>query len=36
MGDKTFVAGTSSATGYYAKVAEVFLMAFLWADKSKS
>jgi len=36
MGDKTFVAGTDSATGYYAKVAEVFLMAFLWADKSKS
>jgi len=36
MGDKTFVAGTSSATGYYAKAAEVFLLAFLWADKSKS
>ena len=36
MGDKTFVAGTTSATGYYAKAAEVFLMAFLWADKSKS
>ena len=33
MGDKTFVAGTSSATGYYAKAAEVLLMAFLWADK---
>ncbi len=29
MGDKTFVAGTSSATGYYAKAAEVLLMAFL-------
>jgi hypothetical protein len=33
MGDKTFVAGTSSATGYYAKAAEVFLMIFMWADK---
>ena len=33
MGDKTFVAGTSSATGYYAKVAEVILLACLWADK---
>ncbi|MEW6084453.1 MAG: hypothetical protein AB1607_07650 [Chloroflexota bacterium] len=33
LGDKNFVAGTSSATGYYAKAAEVFLMAFLWADK---
>jgi len=36
MGDKTFVAGTDSATGYYAKAAEVFLMGFMWADKSKS
>jgi len=33
MGDKTFVAGSSSATGYYAKVAEVILLACLWADK---
>ena len=33
MGDKTFVANTSSATGYYAKAAEVFLMGFMWADK---
>jgi len=33
MGDKNFVAGTSSATGYYAKAAEVLLMAFLWADR---
>jgi hypothetical protein len=36
MGDKNFVAGTSSATGYYAKAAEVLLLAFLWADKPKS
>ena len=35
MGDKNFVAGTSSAIGYYAKAAEVFLLAFLWADKPK-
>ena len=35
MGDKTFVAGTSSATGYYAKAAEVLLLIFLWADKPK-
>ena len=36
MGDKTFVAGTSSATGYYAKAAEVLLLSFLWAEKPKS
>lgn len=35
IGDMHFVAGTSSATGYYAKTAEVFLLAFLWADKPK-
>jgi hypothetical protein len=33
MGEKTFVAGTSSATGYYAKAAEVLLLAFLFADR---
>ncbi len=33
MGEKTFVAGTSSAIGYYAKAAEVILLACLWADK---
>jgi hypothetical protein len=36
MGDKNFVAGTSSATGYYAKTAEVLLLAFLFADRPKS
>lgn len=36
MGDKNFVAGTSSATGYYAKVAELFLLGFLFADRPKS
>ncbi|MBI3153709.1 MAG: hypothetical protein HYZ21_16385 [Chloroflexi bacterium] len=35
IGDMHFVVGTSSATGYYAKTAEVFLLAFLWADKPK-
>jgi len=33
MGDKQFVAGTSSAIGYYAKAAEVLLLVFLWADR---
>ena len=33
MGDKNFVAGTSSATGYYAKAAELLLLAFLFADR---
>lgn len=33
LGDKNFVAGTSSAIGYYAKAAEVILLAFLWSDK---
>lgn len=35
IGDMRFVAGTSSAIGYYAKAAEVVLLAFLWADKPK-
>ncbi len=35
IGDMHFVLGTSSATGYYAKTAEIFLLAFLWADKAK-
>ena len=33
LGDKQFVAGTSSAIGYYAKAAEVALLVFLWSDK---
>jgi len=36
MGDKNFVAGTSSATGYYAKAAELILVVLLWSDKPKS
>ena len=35
IGDMHFVVGTSSATGYYAKAAEIFLLACLWADKPK-
>ena len=35
MGDKQFVAGTTSAIGYYAKAAEIILLVFLWADKPK-
>lgn len=35
IGDMHFVFGTSSATGYYAKTAEIVLLAFLWADKPK-
>ena len=35
MGDKNFVPGTSSATGYYAKAAELFLMGFLLADRPR-
>lgn len=33
MGDKNFVAGTSSAIGYYAKAAEVLLLVSLWLDR---
>ena len=36
LGNKDFVPGTSSATGYYAKAAELFLMGFLLADRPKS
>ena len=33
MGEKTFDMGTTSAIGYYAKVAEVILVICLWLDK---
>ena len=33
LGDKQFVMGTTSATGFYAKAAEVVLLIFLWLDK---
>ena len=36
LGDKNFVPGTSSAIGYYAKAAELFLIAFLLADRPTS
>jgi len=36
LGDKNFVPGTSSAIGYYAKAAELVLIAFLLSDKPKS
>ena len=36
LGDKHFVWGTYSAIGYFAKVAEIFNMIFLWLDKPKS
>ncbi|HNN13653.1 MAG TPA: hypothetical protein PKL78_08855 [Anaerolineales bacterium] len=33
MGNKTFVAGTNSAIGYYAKASEIILLLGLWFDK---
>ena len=36
LGDKNFVPGTSSAIGYYAKAAELFLISFLLADRPNS
>ena len=36
LGNKEFVPGTSSAIGYYAKAAELLLIAFLLADRPKS
>jgi hypothetical protein len=33
LGDKNFVPGTTSAIGYYAKVAELILLVFLWLDR---
>jgi len=36
LGDKNFAPGTSSAIGYYAKAAELFLISFLLADRPKS
>ncbi len=35
LGEKNFSASTSSMIGYYAKTAEVILLAFLWSDKPK-
>jgi hypothetical protein len=36
FGDKTFLLETTSATGYYAKVAELCLLAFLFSDMPKT
>jgi len=35
FGDKTFQFATTAAIGYYAKTAELFLLAFLWSDLPK-
>ncbi len=36
LGNKSFVFDMSTpAIGYYAKVAELFLLGFLWADKDQ-
>ncbi len=35
LGEKNFYASDSAAIGYYAKVVELFLLGFLWADKPK-
>jgi len=32
FGDKTFLFATTAAIGYYAKIAEFILLAFMWAD----
>ena len=36
MGEKAFTFGASSATGYYAVVTELILVALLWVDKPKA
>ena len=33
FGDKTFHFETTAAIGYYAKIAEMSLLAFLWTDR---
>ena len=36
VGDKTFQFETTAATGYYAKIAELFLLAFMWSDRPEA
>jgi hypothetical protein len=36
FGDKTFVFETTAAIGYYAKTAELFLLAFMLSDMPKA
>lgn len=35
LGNKVFVAGTTSAIGYYAKASELLMLAGLWFDRQK-
>jgi hypothetical protein len=35
FGDKTFLFATTAAIGYYAKTAELILLAFMWSDLEK-
>lgn len=32
VGDKSFRLATTAATGFYAKVAEILLLLFMWSD----
>ena len=36
FGDKTFFFATTAATGYYAKFAELLLLAFMWSDRPEA
>ena len=36
FGDKTFKFETTAAIGYYAKIAEFFLLAFMWFDRPET
>jgi hypothetical protein len=36
FGDKTFLFETTAAIGYYAKTAELLLLAFMWADRPEA
>ena len=36
MGEKAFALGTSSATGYFAFIAEAIMLVLLWTEKPKS
>ncbi len=36
FGDKTFFFATTAAIGYYAKAAELTLLAFMWYDLEKT
>ena len=36
VGDKSFKLTTTAATGFYAKVAEILLLLFMWSDLQKT